>query len=132
MMIGIRLKELRQKLKLTQKELAKKIEKELDHTYIGKIEREEQNPSLNVLKRIADSLNINMEYFFTDKPMELYLASESNNNKKRNELMAILSNLDEEELNFTTEIIRFLQRYKNIRKDSATLKAAEPRKKYKA
>ena len=45
--IGKRLRELRQQKGLTQKALAGKIKGKIDQSYIGKIERGEQLPSIN-------------------------------------------------------------------------------------
>ncbi len=129
MEIGKRLKELRNALNLTQKEFAKKIN--IDYTYIGKIEREEQNPSLNILKKIANQSNIKLEYFVTDKPIKTYLSTEDESNKKREKILKLLCNLDDEELNFFLGIIDFLGRYKNIKDQYKPLKVAEKKDKYK-
>ena len=47
--IGQKLRELRQRKGLTQKELARTVRGKVDYSYIGKIERGEQLPSLKVL-----------------------------------------------------------------------------------
>ena len=129
MIIGKRLKELRKASNLTQKGFAKK--NNIDYTYIGKIERGEQNPSLNILEKIAGSLNIKLEYFFSDKPIETYLPVEDKNNKKRKKILNLLCNLEEEELVFILKIINFLNRYKSVKSYDRTLKVAEKKDKYK-
>jgi transcriptional regulator with XRE-family HTH domain len=48
--IGSRLKKLLMEKGLTQKELASKVKGGLDYTYIGKIERGQQLPSLRALQ----------------------------------------------------------------------------------
>lgn len=63
-LIGKRLRELRQQKGLTQKALAGKIKGKIDQSYIGKIERGEQLPSLKILIRISETLSIPMGYFF--------------------------------------------------------------------
>lgn len=132
MELGKRLRKLRKKLKLTQKELAKKIKGEIDYTYIGKIERGNQNPSLKILKKISDTLDVELEFFFSNKPVELFLQEEDENNKKREKILNLLCDLDEEEINFIFEIINFLKRYKNVQNDYAPLKVADKKDEYKA
>lgn len=53
MRIGKKMKELRKKLGLTQKGFAQNIDGKVDYTYIGKIERGEQYPSLKMLEKIG-------------------------------------------------------------------------------
>ncbi|MBI5183021.1 MAG: helix-turn-helix transcriptional regulator, partial [Nitrospinae bacterium] len=49
--IGGRLKRIRKERGLTQKKLVEVIKGKIDYSYIGKIERGEQLPSIKVLKR---------------------------------------------------------------------------------
>jgi transcriptional regulator with XRE-family HTH domain len=62
--IGQTLRILRQQKGLTQKELASKVPGEVDYSYIGKIERGEQLPSLKMLKRLSDALAVPLSSFF--------------------------------------------------------------------
>jgi transcriptional regulator with XRE-family HTH domain len=62
--IGQILRALRQRKGLTQKELASKILGEVDYSYIGKIERGEQLPSLKMLERLSNALAVPLSYFF--------------------------------------------------------------------
>jgi transcriptional regulator with XRE-family HTH domain len=62
--IGQTLRALRQQKGLTQKELATKIPGEVDYSYIGKIERGEQLPSLKMLERLSDTLGVPFSAFF--------------------------------------------------------------------
>src|SRR5688572_4021046 len=62
--IGQTLRALRQREGLTQKELASKIQGEVDYSYIGKIERGEQLPSLKMLERLSDALAVPLSSFF--------------------------------------------------------------------
>ena len=50
--MGERLRKLRKNLGLTQKEFAEKVPGKVDYTYIGKIERGQQYPSLKMLEKI--------------------------------------------------------------------------------
>jgi transcriptional regulator with XRE-family HTH domain len=62
--IGRTLRALRQRKGLTQKELASKIQGEVDYSYIGKIERGEQLPSLKMLERLSNALEVPLTSFF--------------------------------------------------------------------
>lgn len=70
MSIGERVKTLRKRLNLTQKEFAAKIpargEGIYDWTYIGKIERDDQYPSIKYLKKIGDAFSVPLSYFFEE------------------------------------------------------------------
>lgn len=70
MSVGQRVKNLRKSLNLTQKEFAAKIpargEGIYDWTYIGKIERDDQYPSIKYLKKIGDAFSVPLSYFFED------------------------------------------------------------------
>lgn len=65
--IGRRLRRLRKMRGLTQKALAAKIEGGIDYSYIGKIERGEQLPSLKVLRRIGEALGVPLRFFFQEE-----------------------------------------------------------------
>jgi transcriptional regulator with XRE-family HTH domain len=54
--IGKKLKKLRKEKELTQVVLAKKVS--ISPNYYSRIERDEENPSLEVLKDIAKTLNV--------------------------------------------------------------------------
>ncbi len=131
MLIGQKLRELRREFNLTQKKFAQRIKTKIDYTYIGKIERGEQNPSLKILNKIANSLNIKLEYFFSDKPIGFYLSDQDENTKKREKITGLIYNFDEEELDFITGIIEFINKYKSIKKQYRTLKVAEKKDEYK-
>jgi transcriptional regulator with XRE-family HTH domain len=62
--IGKILRALRQRKGLTQKELASKIQGKVDYSYIGKIERGEQLPSLKMLERLSNALAVPLSSFF--------------------------------------------------------------------
>lgn len=63
--VGERVRKLRKGLNLTQKEFAAKVGGG-DYTYVGKIERSEQWPSLKFLSRIALAHGKPLSYFFED------------------------------------------------------------------
>ena len=62
--IGQTLRALRQREGLTQKELASKIQGEVDYSYIGKIERGDQLPSIKMLERLSNALAVPLSSFF--------------------------------------------------------------------
>lgn len=54
--IGKKLKQLRKEKKLTQVQLAKKVG--ISSNYYARIERDEENPSLEIFKDIAKALKV--------------------------------------------------------------------------
>jgi len=66
--IGVVLRRLRQARGLTQKDLAQCIAGGVDGTYIGKIERGDQLPSLKVLIRLSRPLGVTVSDFFYPPP----------------------------------------------------------------
>lgn len=70
--LGDRLKEVRQRLGLTQREFAERIPGKYDYSYIGKIERNQQYPSLKLLEKISKTYSIPLGYFFDDRTFGLW------------------------------------------------------------
>lgn len=69
--LGERLKTLRKRAGLTQKELADRVIGGINYTYIGNIERGEQTPSIKILKKLSQALSIPIDYFFReDTPVD--------------------------------------------------------------
>jgi len=66
MKLGQQVKKLRKSLKLTQKEFAERIPGRVDNTYIGKIERGRQLPSLKLVERAARIYGVPILYFFLE------------------------------------------------------------------
>jgi transcriptional regulator with XRE-family HTH domain len=62
--IGLILRRLRRTRGLTQKALAQQVPGGMEVTYIGKIERGEQLPSLKVLLRLSAALGVMISDFF--------------------------------------------------------------------
>ena len=67
MRLGQQVKKLRKSLKLTQKEFAERIPGRVDNTYIGKIERGYQYPSIKLLEKIGRVYCVPLSYFFEDE-----------------------------------------------------------------
>ncbi|GAB7026008.1 helix-turn-helix transcriptional regulator [Geotalea toluenoxydans] len=120
--IGSRLKRLRMEKNLTQKELAVMVSGGLDYTYIGKIERGEQLPSLKILLKISDALSVPVATFFQDElfaaasdiaSSELrYLISEETGRQ----LVEALKLVDKEDFPLLIEIIQVLGRHRKTTK----------------
>jgi transcriptional regulator with XRE-family HTH domain len=124
--LGKRLREIRHSKGLTQKALAEKTG--VDYTYIGKIERAEQLPSLGVLIKVSEALSLPLDRFFMDEstlrlinlvPKEAYLTTRR---KQLWELMRTLEGVHEEDIHLLTEIVKVLKRHREI-KDSVPMVA---------
>lgn len=116
--IGKRLKRLRMEKGLTQKELAARVKGGLDYTYIGKIERGEQLPSLKILLKISEALSVSVNHFFQDESAPVALGiplaelKRLVTMKKGGELLRALKLLHEEDIPLVTEIIHVLSRHR--------------------
>lgn len=113
MELGKRLKELRKKLGLTQKEFALRIPGRVDYTYIGRIERGQQLPSLKFLRRISQAFGVPLGYFFEKEtfPPQKILPWEIKTllqDRKRQELLKLSQRLQERDVDLTMEIMRLL------------------------
>jgi len=112
--IGEKLRTLRKRLGLTQKQFAERIEGKIDYTYIGRIERGEQYPSLKLLERIGKSFSTSLSYFFEDNtilntlnllPIEVKNLLED---KKKQDLLRTSQKLSERDLDLAIQIICIL------------------------
>lgn len=62
--LGVRVRQLRDEGSLSQEKLAELAN--IHRTYISSIERGQQNISLTILIRLADSLGVSLEILFAD------------------------------------------------------------------
>lgn len=62
--IGLRLKERRQALKLSLRDLAQRTD--VSASFLSQVERGQVNASLDSLRRIAEALEVNLLYFLTE------------------------------------------------------------------
>lgn len=124
--IGRRLKTLRTERGLTQKGLAAAVSGGLDYTYIGKIERGDQLPSLKILLRISEALSVPLGSFFPDAAAQGVSDSASAaadyhaSNPGTDEILVLLKQLHEDDATLVTEIIRVLARQRNAREEKTT------------
>ncbi|MDU5108854.1 MAG: helix-turn-helix transcriptional regulator [Clostridium sp.] len=86
MSIGERIKSLRKQNKLTQVELAKKSN--ISRSYLADIENDRYNPSLETLKALSYSLNVNLSDIVSEK-------NESNTNLNQRDKKSINNDLKE-------------------------------------
>ena len=63
--LGVRVRELREALPLSQEAFAHKAG--LDRTYVSGVERGRRNPTLDVLYRLADALEVEVRDLFPGK-----------------------------------------------------------------
>ena len=62
-MIGARIKEIRNRKGLTQEQLSEKME--INPKYLSSIERGNENPTLNTLIRLSESLEVDLSEIFS-------------------------------------------------------------------
>jgi len=97
--IGKRIKEVRQKIGLTQEELGERAE--LHYSYIGQLERGNKLPSIKTLKKIAAALNIKLEALLEDVPTY----ETSSQNLLNREILNILKDSPPEDLKLFLDVI---------------------------
>jgi transcriptional regulator with XRE-family HTH domain len=130
--IGKRLKKLRTDKGLTQKGLAAKVKGGVDYTYIGKIERGKQLPSLKVLLSISETLSVPINYFFRDEPDTIVYVNGSAElgvlvrDEKGRELLNTLKLLQERDIPLVIEIARILTRHGNVEKPGKLVRDETP------
>lgn len=69
-LLGGYLRSFRLRQGLTQRELAQRVAGGVDLSYIGRIERGEQLPSLKVLQKLGDALGVPVAEFFGRRPTD--------------------------------------------------------------
>jgi transcriptional regulator with XRE-family HTH domain len=118
--VGRQLKRLRTGKGLTQKGLAAAVRGGLDYTYIGKIERGEQLPSLKILMKISEALSVPLGSFFPDEPIAKICDASTPEtdyrvrDEKRNGLYEALEQLHNDDIPLLTEIVKALGRHRKV------------------
>jgi len=124
--IGKKLKALRKRLGLTQKQFAGQIEGKVSYNYIGIIERGEQYPSVRLLEKIEKAFSIPSSYFFENNTildtLNLLPVEIKNlvRNKKRQNLLRMSQELSKRDLNSVIQIIYFLSQREYIERLQAS------------
>lgn len=101
--IGARVRQLREERRLTQDQLAEKIERSVDA--ISALERGVMLPSLNTVERLAEALHVPMAAFF-----DLTLESDPNRSALVATLIGQASKLDDATLQIAVEQVASLAR----------------------
>lgn len=128
MSLGERMKKLRKRLGLTQKEFAGRVAGKVDYTYIGRMEREEQYPSLKMLERIGKAFSVPLSYFFEDDSILNSLnllpgeIKDILKDKRRRDLLKMSKELNPRDLGLVMQIINILVQKKPLE----GLRLAEP------
>lgn len=131
--IGRKLRELRHREDLTQKELAEKLQGRVDYSYIGKIERGEQLPSLKMLTRLSEALAVPLSYFFQESDSEA--ASPTRGPRGRQEtlerqqerlLRTVVRDVHVDDIPLLVEIVRILNKHRRAERTGRG--RAQPRK----
>lgn len=108
--IGGRLRKLRKGRDLNQKAAAalvrERTERKADYTYIGKIERGKQFPSVKYLKALADTFSIPMVYFLEEDEK----AEEIERIKRGLTLLEKLERLSPQDREFIERLIKRLKK----------------------
>lgn len=133
MTIGERMKKIRKRLGLTQKEFARRVPGKVDYTYIGKIERGQQYPSIKMLEKIGRAFSLPLSYFFeSEDSLSRYLDLLPNEikdlivDKEKQELIKVCCELNPRDLSLTMQIINILCQ----KAPQEALQMAEPKPEY--
>jgi len=130
--IGGKLKKLRIERGLTQKELAAKVKDGVDYTYIGKIERGQQLPSLKVLQRLSETFSVPIGSFFREEPDTVVYVNcpselgDITRHEKGRELVKALKLLHATDIPLIVEIINILAKHREVEKGEKLKDSAPP------
>ena len=121
--IGQKLRALRQRKGLTQKALAVKIQGTVDYSYIGKIERGEQLPSLKMLTRLSDALAVPLSYFFQGADENATAQTKARRDtlepQRERLLLQLVRTVHEDDIPLLSEIARILSKQRKARQMAA-------------
>ena len=120
MSLGERIRKLRKRLDLTQKEFAGRVVGKVDYTYIGRMERGEQYPSLKMLERIGKAFSVPLAYFFEDDSILNSLnllpgeVKDLLKDRRRQNLLKMSRALNPQDLGLVMQIINILAQKKSL------------------
>jgi transcriptional regulator with XRE-family HTH domain len=119
--IGKTLRALRQLRGLTQKELASKIQGQVDYSYIGKIERGEQLPSLKMLERLSNALAVSLNSFFQGLGSDITVeregreaGNEALDRQQERLLLYLVRTVHNDDIPLLIEIVRILNKRRKV------------------
>lgn len=101
-LFGLRVRELRKRLNLSQEELAEKVK--ISPKYMSRIEMGHQFPSTEILSKLADVLDIEIRDFFE------YEHTVGNVRDLKKTLATIIDEADEEKLRLLVKVARAVMR----------------------
>jgi len=128
MNLGRRIRKLRKRLGLTQKQFAECVPGKVDYTYIGKMERDQQYPSIKMLQKIGRAFSVPLSYFFADDTFLNSLKLLPTDIKdllkdtRKQDLLRTTQALNPQDLDLVMQIINIL----NQKKPLEGLQLAEP------
>ena len=129
-LIGEIIRMFRKSKRLSQKDLANLIEGSIDASYIGRIERGQQNPSLKTIEKIITALDISwskiLHYVasYEEQPSALQ-------DKNKLDLINRISAFSKNEVDLYNEIISFLEKHIQLLKEEHQAILPETTKKEK-
>lgn len=100
-LIGNRIKELRRNKELSQEQLSERVE--ITPNYLSRIERGTENPTLDMLIRLADALEVEMWEIFD-------FGHKVNRKDLKMTLNKLVGDADEETLRLAVKILRAVLR----------------------
>jgi transcriptional regulator with XRE-family HTH domain len=95
-MIGARIKEIRAKNGLTQEAVAERMD--ISPKYLSSIERGKENPTLNTLIKLSESLEVNLGEMFSFVELE-------DPAKRKSQIKSLLSKADDAQLKIILKIV---------------------------
>lgn len=95
-MIGARIKELRAKKGITQERLSERME--INPKYLSSIERGKENPTLNTLIKLSESLEVDIGEIFSFVEAE-------DPHKRKSQILSLLDEADSEQLKLIFKVL---------------------------
>jgi len=120
MNLGKRIRKLRKGLGLTQKKFAGRVVGKVDYTYIGRMERGEQYPSIKMLEKIGKAFGVPLSYFFEDNSILNSLnllpgeIKDLLKDRKRQDLLRRSKELNARDLDLVIQIVNILAQKKPL------------------
>ena len=99
--IGSRIKNIRTKKKLTQEQLSEKVG--INPKYLSSIERGLENPTLNTLIKVSESLNVNLDDVFSQLQIE-------DPAERKSLIISLLDQADDDQLKLAYKILSVIIR----------------------
>lgn len=95
-MIGARIKDIRNKQGITQEQLSERVG--INTKYLSSIERGKENPTLNTLLKLTQSLDVNLDEIFSNLQIE-------DPAKRKSLIISLLDEADDEQLKLAYKIL---------------------------